>query len=540
MEALLSETIASGLKRSAIKTCSSWSESYRMIQVPGKAHNDNWSFYYHPWLKDPHDSKAEEMVVQKAAQMGFTEWALNTTFYAIDILGQSVLYILPSESDASDFSASRFDPALEASPHLASIFSDVQNIGHKRAGSVNLFVRGSRSRSKLKSIPTGRIVEDEVDEMHQQNRALARERASGQMVRVFQSLSTPTIEDYGINLSFKESTQDHYFFKCPHCGHRIELTLDNLIITADSPNDRNLKRSHLICLRCKGVLDHKAKPEMFKTAEYVPAYSDTDVQGWYINQLYSCMLEPYNIARSVLLAKIDPAEEQELYNSKLGLPHAVEGARLTDSIIKKCQFDYQKYEYNPSGRLTTMGVDVGKVLHVVVYEWILSEATGDISTMAKPRVLNEQTVHEFEEIDNLIRNFSVHACVVDANPEKRKALELAMRFPGLVRICYYGNNVSGRTVKLHDESEHSLTVDRTAWLDIMFSRYHNESIGLPSDVSMEFKENMKALVRIYRKDKDGNPVGAYVNAKPDHFAHASNYAEIALAVAMDRASPEDI
>src|SRR5690606_35874046 len=112
-----------------------------------------FSFKHHPWLKDMHDVDCDIAVGMKAAQMGFTEWALNTCFYYIDIKRTDTLYILPSKTpDASDFSAARFDTALELSPHLSSLFSSVKNIGHKRAGNTNLYVRGSHSKASLKSI----------------------------------------------------------------------------------------------------------------------------------------------------------------------------------------------------------------------------------------------------------------------------------------------------------------------------------------------------------------------------------------------------
>ena len=103
---------------------------------------------------------------------------------------------------ATDFSTSRFDPALELSPHLNNLFSDVKNVGHKRAGSANLFVRGSRSESQLRSIPAGVLIFDEVDVMVQRNIILALERASGQVHKLFMFLSTPTIDNFGINDCF--------------------------------------------------------------------------------------------------------------------------------------------------------------------------------------------------------------------------------------------------------------------------------------------------------------------------------------------------
>jgi hypothetical protein len=54
---------------------------------------------------------------------------------------------------------------------------------------------------------------------------------------------------------------------------------------------------------------------------------------------------------------------------------------------------------------------------------------------------------------------------------------------------------------------------------------------LPRDVSREYRDHIKSLVRTYEKDSTGNPVARYVETGQDHFAHAQNYAEIALPLA---------
>lgn len=535
---LLRDAIVGGLNRSSIKTCSQWACKYRVMgkPVPGK-----WTFEYHPWLREMHDCTSEVIVGQKAAQMGFTEWALNRTFFAIDVLGDSVLYVLPSDSDASDFSASRFDPALEMSDHLSTIFSDVKNVGHKRAGSASLFVRGSRSRSKLKSLPAARMKFDEVDEMVQENIPLALERMSGQPVRSVEYLSTPTLEGYGINKLYEDSTQNHYFFKCSSCSRLIELTLDNLVITAESSDDPGIKDSHIICLHCKNVLHHEAKRSLFKTGRYIQTYTNRTAEGYHINQLYSVMLPPSAIAKTFLDSKYDPAAEQELYNSKLGLCHATKGAQLTEQEIESRIGTYTMPNIVQQGTLTTMGVDVGKHLHVVIRRWYLGRLpSGDVNTRAVCHDILHKSVDHFEQLDELMRKYYINQVVIDANPERRKSLEFCQRFAGIAKMCFYGNGVTGRTLNIHAE-DHAITVDRTSWLDAMFVRYRNNSITLPMDTDLEFKEHMRAPVRIHKKDADGNPVGKYVNSKPDHYAHASNYAEIALALFSSQSgSNEDI
>ena len=546
LQSFLIERVVSGLRRKTVTSCSRWAESYRVM---GKPFPGQWEFTHHPWLKQMHDDLSEMIIGQKAAQMGYTEVALNKTFKAIDIDGESVLYVLPANTpDANDFSTARFDPALEMSDHLANLFTDVKNIGHKRAGNANLYIRGSRSRSQLKSIPVAVVIVDEKDEMVQENVAMIFERMSGQLQKQAFQISTPTIDNFGINSDFRISSQNYYFFKCPRCSKYTHLTFPEcLVITGESILDIGLRKSHLICKECKGKLEHETKKTWlgFENAKWIPTYTDRIVAGYHINQLYSMTVAPWEIASLYLKAASNPSDEQEFYNSKLGLPHIVEGARVTDKEIESCTGDFKKSTQPPAGySLITMGVDVGKWLHYEIDQWFLKsdDLNLDINLIAEPKLLYEGKILHFEELDYLMSRYKIQFCVIDANPEKRKALEFAQRFWGRAKLCYYGNNIgASKQIHVHNEEEHTITVDRTSWLDMSFSRFHGGTIRLPLDLSVEYKTHIKAPVRIYEKDKNGNPIGRYETGnEPDHFAHSRNYSEIALPLAANVAMSYDI
>lgn len=530
---LVVDRIATGLKRRSITSCSAWAKMYRVMGPPFAG---PWMFKYHPWTKDIHDCKEEEIVVQKAAQMGLTEVALNKTFYAIDVHGTSVLYVLPAATpDANDFSTARFDPALELSPHLSLLFSDVANIGHKRAGSASLYIRGSRSRSQLKSVPVGLAIGDEIDEMDQDNVPLIWERMSGQVEKQSYLLSTPTIDNYGINAKFKVSTQNHFYFRCPRCSRLTELTYPEcLIIIGDSLFDPRLRESHLVCKECKGILDHATKYEWLRDGRWIESYSDRTIVGYYVNQLYSSTVHPGEIAAAKFRADSNPADEQELYNSKLGLTHAVEGAKVTDIMISNCIKGFKKLEIYTGMKIVTLGVDVGKWLHYEIdeWDWDFQLPSMEINMMAKARLIAEGKLQNFEDIDVLMRQYGVFFAVVDANPERRKATELAQRFWGRIKLCFYAVGVSGKSIHVHQDDEHTLSVDRTSWMDLSLSRFRTQRIDLPMDISTEYKDHIKAPVRVYKKDRTGNPVGSYVTGnEEDHFAHSRTYSEIALRLA---------
>lgn len=536
---LLGQRIESGLSRNAITSASKWAEKYRIMgssSFPGP-----WKFDYHPWLREMHDSTASFNVGQKSAQMGYTEAMLNIVFYRIDVMRMDCLYLLPAtQPDARDFSASRFDPALELSPHLAKIFSDVKNLGHKRAGTTNLYVRGSRSKSGLRSIPVGFIAFDEVDVMDQENIPLAMERASGQLEKLIWMISTPTLEGEGINKYYKDSTQEHFFFKCPGCSRTMEFRFpDNIKITGDSLVDPDLDKSYYFCTDCKYEFPNgKPKTIIMKDGEWKPTGPKVEVRGFHINQMYSCTIKPSEIARSYFRAQNDPADETELYNSKLGLVHEVDGARVSDDMLKDCMVGDRKAQMYQGNDIVTMGIDVGKWLNVEVDRWrILPGATHvDINSFAIPTLLWQGKISDFDGLDDLMRKFRVRFAVIDGNPERRKAVEFVSKYDGHARMCFYPNGVSGRVIQSTPEIHQAVNVDRTAWMDAALGRFKrgkDKGIRLPIDTDYEYKEQVKAPIRIYEKDSNGNPLGRYVSgSRADHYAHARVYAEVALPLSL--------
>jgi len=544
--------IAAGLQRQSIVTASEWACKYR--KMGGKSFPGDWGFKYHPWLKDMHDSKAVTNIGMKAAQMGFTEAMLNLVFFQMDMYASDCLYILPSKTpDASDFSAARFDSALQLSPHINNMFSNVKNVGHKKAGSANLYIRGSQSKAGLRSIPVGFLVIDEMSIINQEAIALVLERLSGQLEKLIWMISTPTIEDENIDKEFNKSTKEHFNFKCPLCGKYETLDhKESLIITADDITDPNIKNSHYICKNTKKELpfivsddpriNADAKAEWLNTGIWVPDYPDRLNRGFQISQLYSCTIRPEELAIATFKAKTDPTDEQELYNSKYGVTHAVKGAKITDDIIRNVIGVHSQMDRVPDG-LKTMGIDVGNVCNVEIDEWYLeSNYTPDYPERAKCKLILEDEIDTFAQLDELMGDYNIHYCVIDSQPERRAALAFAHRHYGKVKLCIYAKGVNGKMIKaLDDDPEFIVTVNKTSWFDVGLGRFKNEIISLPKDVSTTYKDQLKAPTRIYERDADGNPIGRYPKtSKPDHFANSRVYSEIALNLVTSKGKNQDI
>lgn len=550
LKKIFAERIATGLTRKTITTPSRWSEKYRIMG--GESFPGPWSFKYFPWTKEMHDSKAVKNIGQKAAQLGFTETVLNIVFFKMDVEGADCLYILPSKTpDATDFSASRFGAALELSPHIRGMYSDVNNIGHKRSSSCNLYIRGSQSKSGLRSIPVSFLVIDEMSIMNSDNISLAMERVSGQLEKQIWCISTPTIDNENINKEYNLSTKEHFHYKCPACSRWTELIFPDCVeIIGEDAADPRVKESFYKCKECKVKIPYNlsesvrqnadVKAAWFEKSMWIPSHADRDVRGFWIPQLYSMTVSPGEFVTSYFKGMTSAADETEFFNSKLGMTHAVSGARVDDHQIDKVKRSHKNGDEIPENGCITMGIDVGNTCHYEICQWYFpKEWTADHPERAICKVIKQgKTLKDidFSQLDELMNKYNVQQCVIDSQPERRAAITFANRFYGRVKLCFYAKGISGKTINVQkDEIDHLITVDRTSWMDLSLGRFHNGTIRIPLDTDLEYKEHIKAPVRVYRKDKDGNQTGSYESGtKPDHYAHARNYAEIALPFVVSR------
>lgn len=526
IEAKPYETATSKLRRTAITKASKWSMNYRITK------DGSWSFKYHPWTREMVDENGD-WCGKKAAQMGFTEVCLNRAFFSIDILKTSVLYILPSKTpDATDFSADRFDSALEMSPHLSDMFSNVKNVGHKRAGSVSLYLRGARSRSGLKSIPAGIIIFDEFDEMLKSMVILAEERSSGQSYSQDIRISTPTLPGIKIDEEYENSSKEIFTFKCPHCSRRVHLDHENcLVVCGDSVTDPDIRKTYIQCPECKVPIPHERKHHYFADGVWVPSRSDYIKRGFHVPQHYSCSLEPWKIARLAMLAEYDPKAEAELWNSKYGLAKETKGARVKDDDYFKCFVDRKSGEYPTIISGIVMGIDVGSYFNVVIKSFHVSNWDGRVETFNSSCLVDTilvTKVKHIHEVDDLIKRWRPVNFCIDANPEVRIAQELCSKYPKIGYRVQYSKNTSKEFNGINDDF---ILAGRTYWLDMTLGRYRQPGklITLPKDITSEHKEHIQNIIKHYSRDNSENEyVANYLNVGPDHYGHAENYSEIAI------------
>jgi hypothetical protein len=511
-----------------------------------------YSAKYHPWCIEMSDTRAPFICSMKGAQLGVTEVAINRAFFTLDILKKDVLYVLPTATTATDFSKARFGSALALSPYIRSMFSDVNAAGIKQAGANTLYIRGSRGDSNLVSIPVSDLILDEVDRMDQDQIWNAIERLSGKIEKSIFALSTPTTPKHGVHKLWLESTQEYFYFKCPSCSKFIHLTWPDCIeIIGEEINDPRIVESFIKCPECKQKLNHLDKPEMFKSAKWVPTAANANPakRGFHINQLYSYTLEPRELVEKYFRGMGSEIGEKEFHNNSLGIPFIGSGAKVTDDMVSNALKGHSKDDPRPAfggQRIITMGVDQGKWNYVEVCEWFFDKYDPDLNTHARCKVLYECKFldeHFHSNLNALMQEWQVLAAVIDWQPSTMDARRFARRFPGFVWLCRYGKK-QPREVTLSDDEDGApvITADRSYWMSVALGRFKTNPtrIILPHDVSKDYVDHIKSPVATYIRDEHGNPELDYVSNSDDHFAHARTYAEMALPLVAMRVTNSDI
>jgi hypothetical protein len=492
------------------------------------------------------------MVIYKASQMGASEYAISCAMHAADQCAATVLYLFPTDTHVSDFSTARIGPAIEASAYLESIVVEggaavgpdgkkrgADRVTLKRVRDRFIYLRGSQVKPtgqapQLKSIDADLLILDEVDEMDPRAPAIAVKRLGHSLIAEERWISTPTYPGMGIHAKWLESDMREWHLPCGHCGERQPLTIGS-VVTAFDDLERPVAwhgqaegRAYAACRKCGKEIDRSIP------GEWIATYPGRDLVGFHLTKLFSAHVRLLDIVES--LTTTDETKRREAYNQDLGEPYTPRGGQLTDDVLKGCQRDYAHGlamieteiggQVTKSPEKTVMGVDVGKVLHVVI------RGPRDAESGERPQRWAGE-VESFERLPVLMRTYNVSQVVIDALPETRKAREFqASQRSGVVWLAYYVTQKAG-TKKSEpeqwDRDNGVVNLDRTRTMDATFARFFEQENTLPANARdlRDYFAHMKAPVRVLEDGPGGEKVASYVESGPDHFAHAENYCMVA-------------
>jgi hypothetical protein len=222
----------------------------------------------------------------------------------------------------------------------------------------------------------------------------------------------------------------------------------------------------------------------------------------------------------ILKAFNDPPNRNlaEVYNSKLAQAYISAENRLTvNDVYANCgQEVMQTQDRGPCA----MGIDVGKVLHVVV-GFKPREKVLEICYLAR--------VSSFNDLHDIAKRFNVRRAVIDMEPEIRKAREFQAAEPYPVFLCDYVN--SPWAGPKWDEENKTVKVYRTEICDEIHDLVsRGERLILPRrcEEVEEYAREMSSIAKVLEEDPEtGSREYRYRKLGDDHFFHATGYFSLA-------------
>ena len=494
--------LASPATRSFTDPLAEWAT--KRIRLDDRA----FSFEDHEYLRAIYDDTAPHVVLCKAAQIGGTTWAILRSIHAC-LCGLNVIYFFPTRTDVLDFSRSRVGPLLAENPFLARQIAETNTMGLKRIGQAYLYLRGMQSSVGMKSVPADMAVFDELDEADPAAKSMARERLAHSDYKRMIELSNPSLPDYGIDEAYQATDRRHWTVKCTACGRWTAL--DTAFPQKLGEDVRIIRRRddgscYRACPKCAAELDLAA-------GEWVAEFPDRTSHGYRISQLFSSKVDPGEILREYETTRFP----DRFYNLKIGIAWADTQNRVDRATVLACCGEEPIWQQAPQDVRCTMGVDVGKDLHVVVSK--------RVGRSAEPRQIVYLGVHQaFEELAELIQRFRVRRCVVDAMPEIHATRDFARAHHGRVWMCYFNEHQKGQPK--WDRENRIVQVNRTEILDLSRRVIRDRHRVLPrrSRLVEEFARHVANNAKRLEEDEEtGEQRYKYIRTGTDHFSLALTY-----------------
>lgn len=326
------------------------------------------------------DKKTVKVVMMYGAQLSKTEVLLNTFGYYADYDPAPIMFLLPTQSLAEDFSSTRLDDMIQSTPQVRKkIFGeDGRNtVLQKEFPGGYIKLTGSNSPTELSSRPLRVLLADEIDRFASDVKKegdplnLAIERTKTFWNKKIVVTSTPTIKgESRIEKEYENSTKEEFYIPCPKCGTFQKLEWRNIIFDPVGHKCQD-------CLEISN--EHEWKRNMidgvWQSQEDIEDYS---VRGFHISELYSPFSSWSSVIKKFKESKGDVQLMKVFTNTCLGQTWEEKIEKIDFSDIAKRKETYGA-EIPSKVQALTAGVDVqDDRLEVELVGWGVGEESWGI------------------------------------------------------------------------------------------------------------------------------------------------------------------
>lgn len=492
----------------------------------------------YPFQKKILDDMHPNMDVIKISQVGISEIQIRKTLaMAYRNPNRTILFTLPSEDMRDRMVNTRVKPVLTENP----VFQEGVTRDTIRSVEITqiknsfvLFVPAGEKAAT--SVAADAVLNDEVDLCNPETLALFSSRMQASDWKLSQRFSTPTYTGFGIDLSFRDSDQQVYMYKCPHCNTQqvpefnpsyihipnfpLDITNDLTQFEADWFDKYNidLTKSYVHCYKCK----KRADLGNSELRQWVATYQNrTSHRGYKISPFSSANLNPEYIITSLLRYKKSNFL-RGWHNTVMGEAYDGGSERLSINDVNML-FTSQTLveEYDPNFDYF-IGYDVGTICHLVLMK-SHANRTNETKFVAFEMLKQGELL---ERVKHLCNKYNVVAGQGDKYPEQILSGAIREATNNVVLPTRYENNKNPEPFKIIEDEYGQIdhvVLQRTNNFDNLFSDIRTGGVSI-SGYGV-YKETIMTHFRDLKKVDVPEKLPIYEKLTGhDHFLHAAGYA----------------
>lgn len=404
----LSAAIKDGLIPQPVPPTAQWTQEYFRLppEARGTESDGAYSLQYTPYFYGVFaaldDDAVSEVVMQKAAQIGWTYALIAWLCKNIKWRPSPMVIMFPKEGAAKEFNDEKFEPCVRSTAPIAQLIDVTKS---RSSGNRSLFktfangflkLVGSKSISSVKSTPARIVVveepDDATDNLKEQGNSirLLWERTKRQRNAKRVLGGTPSVEGLSkVEDHIRLSDQRVLPIVCNGCGGAHVLNWDNVTwTTADDPAYQAHEvygaalpeTARYACPDCGELWDDYQRRENIRNTVMAAIEEGDPLCGWVptapfhgiagfkeLSEIYSCLpgvgLE--DLVKDYLAAEYeagrgDESERIVFVNSKLAKVYAYRGDHVSESDLKeRAEAEgFQEGTCPAGGLLLTVGIDV--------------------------------------------------------------------------------------------------------------------------------------------------------------------------------------
>lgn len=483
------------------------------IQLPK---GDRWDFSMRPWQLDIIDDRSKYICCRKPTQVGMSMVFLTKMLHFADFHQCRLMMTLPRQDDVTDMVTSRLGEIIKESPYVQERLQEVDNVRMKKFGKSWLHFAEMSVTPRMLDVDW--LLNDEVDLSNPENLQQIISRLDASKLGFHHRISTPSIDDYGVDAVYKQSDQKMWVVTCAYCSHEQVMNWDMNVVHEG-------EETWYVCAACHNKIHTQ---DIIEGCWVSMGRGGADISGYQISQLMTPSISP-----NKLWAESQTISKKLFYNNRLGLPYTQKSANFDAQFIYENCFrsghERETQRQNPDATYV-LGCDQGNTLHVCI-------ARVEKNDQLKIVLLTTIDFNNgFAELEKLIGRFKIRKAVIDALPNHHDARKIATESHGKVDVAYFT-----ATNELYREDDEKCYINKTDAYDgvlqyILDGRLHfYDTQDLETKTAIAHICNMHRDVEVQTSKHGGiTTFHTWKNTGPDHYADAILYATIAADIISSR------